>query len=216
MTDKALVIDVVSDMVCPWCFIGKRRLEKALELFQSQHPGAQTPLVRWNPFQLNPDLPIEGQSRAQYLDNKFGDRAKDIYARVSAVGKEVGIDFRFDLIEQQPNTLLAHTLVAQAGDPSVQAKLVEALFEAYFLQGQDLSSRQTLGDIASQCGLSAQQIQNALNQEEALEAIQSKDQSARDLGINGVPFYIFNASLGVSGAQEPSTLVQAMEEALSD
>ncbi len=216
MADKNLVIDVVSDMVCPWCFIGKRRLEEALDLFQAQHPGQEAPLVRWNPFQLNPDLPIEGVSREQYLAEKFGDRAQDVYARVSAVGKEVGIDFRFDLIAQQPNTLLAHSLVAQASDPSIQAVLVEAIFVAYFLQGQDLSKRETLSAIALECGLSSEQIQNALDHEEALGAIQAKDRSARDLGINGVPFYIFNASLGVSGAREASTLVQAMQEALSE
>ena len=216
MTDNNLVIDVVSDVVCPWCFIGKRRLEQALSLYHQQHPDAPTPLVRWNPFQLNPDLPAGGVSREAYLAQKFGDRAKGVYDRVSAVGKEVGIDFRFDLIAHQPNTLLAHSLVAQASDPATQALLVEALFVAYFLQGEDLSQRETLSAIAQACGLSADQIQSALRHEDASAAIQAKDQSARELGINGVPFYIFNASLGVSGAQEASTLVQAMHEALEE
>jgi len=216
MAGENLVIDVVSDMVCPWCFIGKRRLEEALVLFSEQHPEAQAPLVRWNPFQLNPDLPAQGVSREQYLAQKFGARAQGVYERVSAVGKEVGIDFRFDLIAHQPNTLLAHSLVAQASDPAVQAQLVEAIFTAYFLQGQDLSNRETLGSLALSSGLTPAQIQKALDEEDALGAIQAKDQSARDLGINGVPFYIFNASLGVSGAREASALVQAMEEALSE
>jgi predicted DsbA family dithiol-disulfide isomerase len=216
MTNPNLVIDVVSDVVCPWCFIGKRRLEKATDLFKAQNPHLQAPWVRWNPFQLNPDLPIEGISRAQYLADKFGDRADSVYARVRAVGLEVGIDFKFDLIQHQPNTLLAHSLIAQAHDPKIQSQLVESIFVAYFLQGLDLSLESNLTAIAQSAGLTHEQILNALTHQEALSAIQSKDQSARALGINGVPFFIFNGSLGVSGAQEATTLVQAMQEALSE
>ena len=155
-------------------------------------------------------------SRADYLSTKFGDRAPSVYERVSAVGQSVGIDFRFDLIERQPNTLLAHSLIAQAPSPHVQSVLVEALFRAYFLEARDLTDQSVLFSIAQGAGLAEQEIHEGLQNVQAHHAVLEKERAARELGINGVPFYIINSQLGVSGAQEPETLLEAMKEALSE
>ncbi len=211
-----LIIDVLSDVVCPWCYIGKRRLESALTLFKEQFPSEPTPLVRWSAFQLNPDLPLEGIERTQYLKEKFGDRSLSVYERVSGVGQSVGIDFKFDQIKRQPNTLLAHSLIAQAQSPQAQASLVEALFKAYFLDSMDLTRKEVLRSIALSTGMSDAAIEEGLGNAHAHQAVQEREKGARALGINGVPFYILNAKLGVSGAQEPQTLLDAMKEALSE
>lgn len=211
-----LTIDVLSDVVCPWCFIGKRRLEGALALFKAQFPLHPDPLVRWSAFQLNPDLPLSGIERSEYLRNKFGERASSVYSRVSAVGQTVGIDFQFDRIERQPNTLLAHSLIAQASTPQIQAKLVEALFGAYFLDAQDLTDPKVLARIALSSGLTQKAIEEGLDPGRAHQAVVDKERAARELGINGVPFYIINSQLGVSGAQESETLLDAMKQALSE
>jgi predicted DsbA family dithiol-disulfide isomerase len=215
-THVPLIIDVLSDVVCPWCFIGKRRLEEALELFKAAHPLEPKPLVRWSAFQLNPDLPLSGIERAQYLREKFGDRAPSVYERVSAVGQSVGIDFRFDLIKRQPNTLLAHSLIAQAPTPDQQAALVEAFFGAYFLKAMDLTDQGVLVSIAREVGLTDEEIQAALDHDQAGQAVLEKERVAREMGINGVPFYIINSQIGVSGAQEATTLLEAMGEALKE
>lgn len=216
MTTTPLSIDVFSDVVCPWCFIGKRRLERALDLFAQQHPDQPAPLVRWSAFQLNPDLALEGISREQYLSQKFGSRSTEIYDRVKGVGQSVGIEFRFDLITHQPNTLKAHSLLMVAQNPEQQWSLKEAILQAYFINGADLSLDSTLTQIASSVGMAQKEIDAALNEEGIHQAVRDKDRSARELGINGVPFFIFNGTLGVSGAQEESVLLQAMNEALQE
>ncbi|MEI7737228.1 MAG: DsbA family oxidoreductase [Betaproteobacteria bacterium] len=211
-----LIIDVLSDVVCPWCFIGKRRLETALELFKEKYPNEPTPLVRWSAFQLNPDLPLVGIERSQYLREKFGDRAPSVYERVSGVGQAVGIDFKFDQIKRQPNTLFAHSLIAQAQTPAEQAVLVEVLFKAYFLDAMDLTDKNVLTQLAQLAGMSDQAIQEGLANSEAHQAVLEKEKAARELGINGVPFYILNSQFGVSGAQEPETLLEAMGQAIKE
>src|SRR5450432_2931265 len=131
-----LTIDIISDVVCPWCYIGKRRIEAALELYAQQNPGAEKPIVTWRPFQLNPDMPAAGMSRQEYVVQKFGAaRAKDIYKRVAGVGAEVGIPFAFDKIARQPNTLAAHSLIGLAGAADLQDQVKEALMHAYFIDG---------------------------------------------------------------------------------
>jgi hypothetical protein len=137
----ALVVDVVSDIVCPWCFIGKRKLEIALADLRRGEPSLEV-MVRWHSFQLNPDLPAEGIPRAAYLAQKFGAaRATDVYARVKAIGETVGIPFRFDRIERQPNTLDGHRLVAWAQQQGDAGALVERLFSAYFIEGRFIGDR---------------------------------------------------------------------------
>ncbi len=147
-------IDIISDVVCPWCFIGKRNIEAALEQWRAKHPD-EMPVVRWHPFQLNPDLPAGGVPRKQYLESKFGgpERAREIYARVSAAGTRAGIAFAFDAIQTQPNTIDSHRLMHYAGEHDKQDQVAEEIFRRYFLEGADLTDRQVLADIASQAGL---------------------------------------------------------------
>jgi predicted DsbA family dithiol-disulfide isomerase len=215
----AVAIDIVSDVVCPWCYIGKRKLEAALSELATQNPP-QEPAVRWHPFQLNPDLPAEGIPRTAYLRAKFGGdgRPADIYARVMAVGAEVGIAFDFDRIQVQPNTLAAHRLIAWAqerGDPRLTSDLVERLFEAYLVQGRSIGDAEVLAAIASESGLDPVAARQMLASAEGLAAVAAEDREARSVGINGVPFFIFNGSTAVSGAHEPKTLLEAIAKAQS-
>ena len=209
-----LTIDVLSDVVCPWCLIGKRRLELALAEYARLHPERPAPLVRWHPFQLNPDMPEGGMSRADYVRQKFGDRADTVYDRVKAVGRTLDIAFVIDTIARQPNTAAAHSLIGLAEVGEQQQSLVEALFRAYFLEGVDLTQRGELERLAQGAGLSAQAVQSCLDSEEARHQVRASDVRARQMGVQGVPFFIFNNQVGVSGAHEPETLLQAMEQSL--
>ena len=165
-----LQIDVISDVVCPWCFIGKRRLEQALRQFQP--PDSELSIeVRWRPFQLNPDLPASGMERAEYLKRKFGASARDIYSRVSQVGRSVGIEFAFEPIARQPNTVDAHQLIWLAGQELRQDAMVETLFQAYFLEGADLTDRAVLLQLAVRAGLPALAAQNCLTDQSARQAV---------------------------------------------
>ena len=210
----SLLIDVISDVVCPWCFIGKRRLEAALALYRAERPEAAAPQVRWWPYELNPDLPPEGMDRQAYVARKFGAaRGADAYARVSAIGKEVGIEFRFERIARQPNTLAAHSLIALAGELGRQDALQEALFTAYFLNGADLTQAGNLAAIACDAGLPEAAVLARLDDADARAAVRAQEDEARRLGVSGVPFFIFNQALAVSGAHEAPTLLQAMLQA---
>jgi hypothetical protein len=212
---KTLTIDVVSDVVCPWCYVGKRRLEGALALWGAEHPDI-TPEVRWHTFQLNPDMPQEGIARAEYVRKKFGDRADTIYERVTGVGQEVGIDFAFDRIARQPNTVVAHSLIALAEAGEAQDRMVEALFKAYFLDGKDLTDAVALMEVAVTAGMSPEMAKQTLEDAALHTQTMDSDKAAREMGISGVPFFIFNRKVGLSGAHESETLVQAMHEALAD
>jgi predicted DsbA family dithiol-disulfide isomerase len=217
MTDTPLQIEIVSDVVCPWCYIGKRRLESALQLLAQAHPDQPKPYVSWLPFQLNPDMPTAGMSRADYLQRKFGSSdGGGIYERVSAEGQKEGLAFDFKSITRQPNTLKAHALIAAAADTPVQAVLKEALMIAYFMQGQDLASDTVLAHIASSAGLPSDTAHAVLQDTTAHQAVAEQDAELRGLGISGVPFFIINRKFGVSGAQPAEALLAAMEQALSD
>jgi predicted DsbA family dithiol-disulfide isomerase len=209
----SLEIDIVSDVVCPWCFIGKRRLEGALALYAKERPDAPAPTVTWRPFQLNPDLPPEGMPRADYVARKFGSRGAAVYDRVTAVGREVGIDFAFDRIARQPNTLAAHSLIALAGVQGRQDAVKEAFLRAYFLDGVDLTARENLVAIATSAGLDRSAVVERLDNAQAREATAAEDARAREIGVEGVPFFIFNGRLGVSGAQPSEVLLDAMKQA---
>ena len=212
--NTTLTIDVLSDVVCPWCLIGKRRLEQALAQYAHRYPDRPAPTVRWHPFQLNPDMPEEGMSRADYVRHKFGDRADTVYDRVKAVGRSLDIPFAIDAIARQPNTASAHSLIGLAEVGGQQQRLVEALFQAYFLQGVDLTQRSELARLAQEAGLSAEQVASCLNSEQARQQVRASDTRARQMGVQGVPFFIFNNQVGVSGAHEPEVLLQAMEQAM--
>ena len=210
----AFNIDVISDVVCPWCFIGKRHLERALELWQSRYPD-EIPTVRWHPFQLNPQLPAGGVPRKQYLEDKFGgpERAKEIYARVSAAGKRAGIDFAFDAIQVQPNTIDAHRLLHYAGERGQQDAMAETMFRHYFEQGADLTDKETLADIAAQAGMNRDEVLTYLTGDADRALIEEQDRRARATGVQGVPFFIFNQRVALSGAQPPEVILDAMEKA---
>jgi predicted DsbA family dithiol-disulfide isomerase len=205
-----LQIDVISDVVCPWCFIGKRRLEQAL----ARLPDTPV-MLRWRPFELNPQLPAAGVDRAEYVKAKFGARAQEIYERVARVGRGAGIDFAFDRIVRQPNTMAAHQLIRAAALSGVEDAMVETLFRAYFLEGMDLTSRTSLLELGARAGLAYSQAQLALDDEGYRQAVLDEEQHARSLGIEGVPFFILGGRVAVSGAQEAGVLVQAIEQALS-
>jgi predicted DsbA family dithiol-disulfide isomerase len=208
---EPLTIEVVSDVVCPWCYIGKRRLEAALELYAQARPDAPPPKVSFHPFQLNPDLPPEGMLRADYVARKWGGRpSSEVYARVSGVGKSVGIDFEFDRIVRQPNTKAAHALIALAGELGVQPAVKEAMMRAYFIDGRDLTDIDTLVEVAERAGLDPKRARAHLADPDALRAIDGADLQARRIGVEGVPFFIFNRRYAVSGAQEAQALVEAM------
>ncbi len=206
-------------MVCPWCYIGKRQIEAALAQYAQQHPSAEKPQVTWRPFQLNPQLPAEGMSRQDYVVQKFGAaRAKDVYARVAGVGAEYGIAFAFDKIARQPNTVAVHSLIAlagaagpQAGD--LQSRVKEAFLRAYFIDGVDLTNTENLVAIANAAGLDRTRVEQCLADPQSRQAVSEEDQRARAIGVEGVPFFIFNGKLAVSGAQGPKALLDAMQQA---
>ncbi len=193
-------IDIVSDVICPWCFIGKRRLAAAL----AQRPEVEAEIL-WHPFQLNPDMPPEGMARERYIAAKFGgpDHARRIYQTVTDVGAAVGIPFHFERIAVTPNTRDAHRLIRYAGTEAGAEPVVEALFNAYFIEGRNIGDRTALADIAEVAGLERAAVTRYLESDEAAEDVLAEDMSARRIGINAVPCFIFERKYVVSGAQEP-------------
>jgi predicted DsbA family dithiol-disulfide isomerase len=208
-----LSIDIVSDVVCPWCFIGKRRLERALELYRARRPDAPPPEVTYHPFELNPDVPREGIARAEYIEKKFGARGYSAHERLAHAGAQLGIAFAFDRIERQPNTLAAHALIEWARRRGVQPAVKEALMQAFFVDGRDLTDPQTLVAVAAEAGLERAEAEAAIADEELLRGVADEEEHARNMGIHGVPFFIFNRRLAVEGAQPPDALLEAMLEA---
>jgi len=206
-----LTVDIVSDVVCPWCFIGKRHLEAAL----AELPGLGEAVVRWHPYELNPDLPSEGIERKRYLEAKFGgpERAAQIYTRVREAGERAGIVFDFDAIVRQPNTREAHRLIAWAQANGNADSLVERLFRAYFLEGRNLTDRDTLVALAADAGVDPLAARNWLGSGKGVQEIAEAEVRARDLGITGVPFFIFDGKVGLSGAHPPETIRDAIRQA---
>ncbi len=211
----ALTIDIVSDLVCPWCFIGKRHLEAALASMGESAPQVQ---IRWHPFQLNPDLPLAGITRKSYIENKFGgaQRAAEIYARVKQAGLATGLDLQFDKISQQPNTLAGHAFVALAQEEGKGDAVVEALFKAYFEDGVFIGDVNTLADIGAAQGIAREKIESALNDPQTLQNVAAQDANVRAQGISGVPFFVIGQKYSLSGAQPPDAIRQAIERALAE
>jgi predicted DsbA family dithiol-disulfide isomerase len=215
--ESVLSIDIVSDVVCPWCYIGKRKLEAALALPQA---AALPPVrIRWHPFQLNPDLPAGGVPRKQYLEDKFGgpQRAAEIYDRVRAAGRAVGLELNIDGITRQPNTLAAHALIAFAQQEGGNAgsEVKERLLRAYFVENRSIGDVDVLTDIARDAGFDAEAARGFLQDPVCLHAVARADAQARSMGISGVPFFIFNQEFSVSGAQDSATLLQAMQQTVA-
>lgn len=214
-----LTIDIVSDVVCPWCYIGKRHVEAAVLQWREANPNAQV-TVRWHPFQLNPDLPLEGTDRKGYLEAKFGgpQRATEIYARVAAAGRSAGLNLNFDGIKKQPNTLAAHALIAyaQSTDEGRHADaIVERLFKAYFVDGQFIGDIDTLVSIATECGLDADTTRAVLSERATLNQVASQDAGVRQQGVTGVPFLVFNNKVSLSGAQPTDAMLDAMKKSMA-
>jgi predicted DsbA family dithiol-disulfide isomerase len=208
----SLTVDVISDVICPWCFIGKRRLEKAVATLDRQHEVR----VRWLPFQLNPIMPKEGISRKEYRTAKFGswERSLELDAQMVAVGETEGIHFALDRIERTPNTLDAHRLIWLADKERVQDAVVEALFRAYFAKGRYISDPQTVIDVVAEAGLDRQQAEGVLNRGVGMEAIKEAEGLSRRFQVDGVPFFIINGKITLAGAQQTDAFIAAFNQAL--
>jgi len=214
-----LTIDVVSDVVCPWCFIGKRHLDHALQLWHAEQPQCAVS-VRWHPFFLNPDTPEGGEPYRPFLEKKFGgpEKLAEIWQRVSAAGRTAGIEFAFEKIELRANTLNAHRLIHQAqrvsADGTAVNKLIEGLFAAQFLEGRHLGDRAVLADVAGESGMERDAVQAYLDSAEDADEVRAAAGEMHRMGIGGVPFFIFNKKLAASGAQPPEALLKVMREAM--
>jgi predicted DsbA family dithiol-disulfide isomerase len=206
-------LDIYSDTICPWCFIGKRRLERALA--ERPQPGLS---IHWRAFQLNPGMPPEGMDRRYYLEAKFGgvERAGRIYDMVRAAGASEGIDFAFDRIARTPSTLNSHRLIRYAAERGRQDQLLEAVFCSYFLGGRDIGSDDVLVEIAAEAGMDCDAARRYLDSDADVETVLSEDRIARRLGITGVPCFVFNGRFALSGAQEPEALFQLFDLARED
>ncbi len=208
-----LNVDVVSDVVCPWCFIGKRRLEKALRSLA--RPGDVR--VRWRPFELNPGLPKEGVERKPFHEAKFGGKInlEAAYARVTAIGAEEGIAFAQDRIQRQPNTLDAHRLLGWAFAQGKQDALAESLFLAFFCEGLDVGDFRVLADRAALSGLDAAQALSFLKSGEGTVETREEETLFRQGGIRSVPTFLFNNRIALTGAETPDVILAALEEILT-
>jgi predicted DsbA family dithiol-disulfide isomerase len=205
-----LPIDMVSDVVCPWCFIGKRRLEQAIAL----RPDVPVK-VRFRPYFLNPWVPREGMGRAEYLTAKFGspERYRAIAQRVARAAAAEGLIYALDRIVRQPNTLDCHRLILWAGESGNAGSMKQRLMELYFAEGRDLSDRDVLVEAAAGCGLDAELVRNRLAGDQDVARVEAEANSAKEAGIDGVPCFILADAIAVQGAQTPEIIAQAIDRA---
>jgi predicted DsbA family dithiol-disulfide isomerase len=208
-----LTIDVVSDVVCPWCFIGKRRLEKAIKL---KPEIAVT--VRYRPFFLNSWVPREGISREQYLITKFGSVAAymAIAPRVAAAAQAEGLVYNIGAIKRQPNTIDCHRLIRWAGDGGDPAPMKQRLMDLYFTDGADLSDREVLAAAAADCGMDPAKVRERLASDEDVNVVADEARAFETAGVNSVPYFIFGGIFAVAGAHEADDLAEAMERAVAE
>ncbi len=203
---KAISVDVVSDVICPWCFLGKRRLDKAIALLDGIKVA-----VNWRPFFLDPTIPAEGMSRRTYLENKFGaDRLKTIHDPLVTAGKEDGVFYAFDKITRTPNTLDAHRLIRWSHDAGKQHDVTERLFMAYFSLGIDVGDRAVLTRIAGEAGMDEAEVSAKLENGTDIDAVNAEVESAYRMGVTGVPCFIFAQRHGLMGAQPAEVLADAI------
>lgn len=202
-------IDIVSDAICPWCYIGKRHLERALAELAEQGLDFS---VHWNPFQLNPDMPKEGVGRAAYRLAKFGsrERVRELDTGVTAAAAAAALDFRLDLIQRTPNTLDAHRLIWFAGRANVQDIVVEAVFRAYFVEGEDIGDHAVLTHCAVQAGLDRVKVMSFLGSGLAAAEMRDADRAAREAGVCGVPSFFLDGHRLFSGAMPPAEAAEAL------
>jgi predicted DsbA family dithiol-disulfide isomerase len=204
---EPLSITIFSDVICPWCFVGKRRLERALD----QLGLLQSAVIRWLPFELNPDMPPDGMARAVYRARKFGpERAAALDHDMAALGRQEGIRFAYERMERTPNTRQAHCLIAHASRQGRGPQAVEALFTAYFEEALDIGREETLAHIGVGLGLDEAAVRAALRDDELRASVVDIEQEAGRLGIGGVPFFIIDEKWSVSGAQPTDVWVEAL------
>lgn len=214
-------IDIFSDPICPWCYIGKRRFERALAARSDLRPE-----IRWRAFQLNPAMPEDGMDRKSYLSAKFGSaaEAQRLYGQISQVGMTEGINFRFNDIAATPNTINAHRLIRHAAQNDKQDTVVEALFRGYFLEGRNIGDLGNLVDIATEAGMEPEPTRLYLESTDDAALIREEDMRGRQMGIEGVPYFIVDRGYALSGAHEPEAFYslfdmvneQSREAAASD
>ena len=207
-----MLIDIVSDAVCPWCYVGKRRLEAAL----AARPELSVE-IHWHAFQLNPGMPEEGMDRESYLATKFGSaaRATSIYSDIEQAGAAEGIAFAFDSIRRTPNTINAHRLILLAGKHDVQDAVVELLFRHYFIEGADIGDTAELVAIAAEAGIDPALARDYLNSSEGIEEVTSEDRQMRHIGVTGVPCFIIDKRFAISGAQAPEVFQRIFDTVIA-
>ncbi|MEO8046110.1 MAG: DsbA family oxidoreductase [Nitrospirota bacterium] len=209
MTDRGLTVEVYSDIVCPWCYVGKRRLERALTSVGGDIH------VTWRPFQLNPTMSSDGMDRATYLKAKFGslENFGRMEEQLLAAGVEERIPFAFEKIQRTPNTFAAHRLVWYAEQQGKQDAMVEALFRGYFLEGKNIGDVTTLTHVAAEAGLDRTETEEFLASEKGVVEVTAEEAAGHRLGIRSVPYFVINGSLSISGAQPPDIFISAFQQA---
>jgi predicted DsbA family dithiol-disulfide isomerase len=214
MMESRMHVEIYSDMVCPWCFIGKRRWEKAIETAGY----ANQVQVTWRPFQLNPTMPKSGMDRRTYLEAKFGgaEARREIEERLAKAGVTDGIMFAFDRIARTPNTFEAHRLMWFSQQHKKQDDLAEGLFHAYFSEGRDIGDGQTLVDVAEEIGLDRDATRQFFASDQGVEVVREEEATGHGIGIQGVPYFVLNGTYAISGAQSPDIFVSALQKVESD
>lgn len=207
----AVTVDVISDLICPWCYIGKRRLERAI----ASLPLGTEVRVRWHAYQLNPEMPSEGIDRRTYRTTKFGswERSQQLDAQVTAAAAEEGLPFDLAKAARTPNTFNGHRVVWLAGQAGCQDAVVEALFQAYFVDGRDVGEPATLIEIATAAGLDREQVTTLLAGDGGTTEVREEEEQARQIGVQGVPLFVFDGRFAVSGAHDPATFLKVFEQA---
>lgn len=211
-TVPAANLDIVSDVVCPWCYIGKHRLQQGLKRLE----GVVDLNIRWRPFELNPGLPVAGMDRAEYCTAKFGSlaNANKIYNNIAAAAREDGLPINVDRINRTPNTRAAHRLIEFAHISGREDAMVDALFKAYFVDGEDVGDHAVLGRLAVAAGLDRDAAAAAIKNTAADGAIERRERQAGELGVHGVPAFLYNQRLLFAGAQTPETISLALKRAV--
>ncbi|PJZ57050.1 DsbA family oxidoreductase [Leptospira barantonii] len=205
-------IAIYSDVVCPWCYIGKKRLEDAISLRKKSHPDDNIE-IEWKPFQLNPDLAPEGEDRVLHMTRKFGsiDRVKMMVQRVADIAQAEGLPFSVEQAGHQPNTFLLHALIRKAKETGKDSALAESFFRNFFAEGKNLSDSKTILECLQEVGMSEEDLNSVKGDEVLLKTIYEEEMQGRQLGVSGVPFFVFNEKYAVSGAQESALFLQLFE-----
>ena len=209
---NTLNIEIYSDLICPWCYIGKRRMQAGLKLLGKEF----TPKIVWRPFQLNPDMPVAGMNRKTYRTKKFGswERSLAMDAEVAATGKSLGIEFNYDKVLMTPNTMSGHRLLWWAEQRNQQDPLAEALFRAYFTEGRDVGRHDVLAEIASETGLPKTEVRAFLDSDAGTKEVSEEATKGLRLGLQGVPFFVVNGVPALAGAQNPQAFLEVFQHAL--